>query len=122
MCPHWTNTAHSSSARRRREASPEAIENFLEGIPAGALAGIKAAAFDTRVAARDHGMLVRLLIHSIGYAASRITQLLKKKGAQLIAPPAGFIVENKKGPLKAGELERAGAWAQGLAEAIGGRE
>ena len=47
----------------------------------------------------------------IGYAAPRIAAALVSKGASLAAPPEGFIVEDKDGPLKAGELERAARWA-----------
>jgi len=37
-----------------------------------------------------------------------------KKGGRLVAEPEGFIVENKEGPLKQGELERANKWAKQL--------
>ena len=34
-----------------------------------------------------------------------------------MAPPEGFVVQGKEGPLREGELERAGVWARGIAEA-----
>jgi hypothetical protein len=51
-----------------------------------------------------------------GYAAPRIARALEKKGGNLAAPPEGFFVEDKEGPLKAGELERAAGWAKELAK------
>ena len=40
---------------------------------------------------------------------------LVKKGATLAQTPEGFIVQAEQGPLSAGELERAAAWARQLA-------
>jgi hypothetical protein len=33
-----------------------------------------------------------------------------------VAPPEGFIVKGREGPLKDGELERAAGWAKGILE------
>ncbi len=85
----------------------EAMQAFLHQIPGSALQGIKVAAFDTRIPAK----WVRLF----GYAGPRIADSLESKGAILVTPAEGFIVEGKEGPLKEGELERAARWAQGLA-------
>ena len=52
----------------------------------------------------------------IRYAAERIAKDLVKKGGRLVAEPEGFIVENKEGPLKQGELERASKWAKEMNE------
>ncbi len=49
-----------------------------------------------------------------GYAAPRIVEALKKKGGNLVVPPEGFLVKDREGPLKEGELERAATWAKGL--------
>ena len=38
-----------------------------------------------------------------------------EKGAQIVAEPAGFFIDESEGPLSAGELERAEAWAKALA-------
>jgi len=40
--------------------------------------------------------------------------LLAKKGASTPLAAEGFFVNGKEGPLKDGELERAGAWAKSL--------
>ena len=89
------------------------IKAFLKDIPAGALKGVKVAAFDTRADVQEVGSrILTLFVKLFGYAAEPIAaQLIKKGGMQAIAP-AGFFVTDKEGPLKKGELERAAAWAQ----------
>jgi flavodoxin len=67
------------------------------------LKGINAAVFDTRTK--------RSLF---GFAAPRMAQRLEKKGGTLLAPPEGFIVLGIEGPLKDGELERAGEWVKDI--------
>jgi flavodoxin I len=83
-----------------------AIRDFLDRVSKAEINGVDAAAFDTRVASR--------VAKIFGYAAGKIANSLKKKGANLVAEPEGFFVEGTKGPLKAGELERAAAWGKGL--------
>jgi len=84
-----------------------AMQSFLDGIQGGALKGVKVATFDTRFASR--------MTKIFGYAAPRAASTLQSKGGVLAVPPEGFIVRRKDGPLKEGELERAAAWAKGLA-------
>jgi len=43
-----------------------------------------------------------------------VAQSLKNKGGKLIAPPEGFIVTSKDGPLKKGEIERVSKWTKKL--------
>lgn len=90
------------------------IDAFLKQIPAHALEGMRVAAFDTRFEAEEQGIGLRILMNVIRYAAERIAKDLVKKGGKLVAEPEGFIVENKEGPLKQGELERASNWAKGM--------
>ncbi len=66
--------------------------------------GVKVAVFDTRLEGR--------IIRAFGYAAPRMGDSLKTKGATLVVPPEGFIVKKTKGPLKEGEIERAATWAR----------
>jgi flavodoxin I len=94
-------------------ATPE-LESFIKKLPAYYLEGISAAAFDTRFEIEDQGLGIRLLMNVIRYAADRIAKSLVKKGGVLVANPEGFIVEEKEGPLKQGELERATKWATQL--------
>ena len=83
-----------------------AIQDFLNKVSEAAIRGINVAAFDTRLSTR--------LVGIFGYAAGRIADSLKRKGGTLIAPPEGFFVKGKGGPLKEGELERAADWAKQL--------
>ena len=94
-------------------ATPE-LDAFIKQIPANSLEGISVAAFDTRFEAEDQGVGLRILMSVIRYAAQRIAKALEKKGGKLVAEPEGFIVENKEGPLRQGELERATTWATQL--------
>jgi len=83
-----------------------AIKELLEALPA--LEGLKVAAFDTRTSSFWNRLL------PFGYAAPRIARKLEGSGANLLAPPEGFVVLGLEGPLKGGELERAVGWARGL--------
>jgi len=85
-----------------------AIQNLLNRIAQPSLKGMKLAAFDTR----SQGELARVF----GNAAGHIADDLTKRGATLVATPAGFLVTGTKGPLKEGEPERAQRWARGILE------
>jgi len=96
----------------------EALAGLLKRIPSKSLYGVKVAAFDTRFKAdeiRSAGL--RFVVKTGGYAAKRIAAQLRKAGGSLIVPPEGFYVVDTEGPLKAGELERAAAWAESLLRA-----
>ncbi|MDW7650182.1 MAG: hypothetical protein SCK29_00780 [Bacillota bacterium] len=49
-----------------------------------------------------------------GYAAKPIADKLVRKGGSLASTPEGFYVKDSEGPLKDGELKRAGDWAATL--------
>ena len=83
-----------------------AVQGLLNKVTQPSLKGINVAAFDTRSQAK--------LARVFGNAAGRIAGHLKRKGGVLVVSPEGFFVTATKGPLKEGELERAGAWARGL--------
>lgn len=93
-----------------------ALQEWLKKIPPQALKDVQAAAFDTRFLEKDQKLALRLLMKTIGYAAPRIADGLRAKGARVTAPVEGFIVDDKKGPLRDGELERAASWAKGLVQ------
>ena len=65
------------------------------------------AGFDTR--------MTNKLITLFGTAVPKISKALKNKGGTVVEQPAGFFVTGGEGPLKDGEIERAAAWARGLA-------
>lgn len=93
----------------------EPIKAFLKAIPNGALKGVQVAAFDTRAdVAEVNSRILTVFVKLFGYAAEPIARQLVKKGGTQALPPAGFFITGKEGPLKAGELERAAAWAQQL--------
>jgi hypothetical protein len=78
------------------------VREWFHGLPRAA-AGSLGAAFDTRGEVR-----------MAGGAANGIARRLRHRGYEMVAPPAGFIVEDVEGPLRPGELERARAWGAGL--------
>jgi flavodoxin I len=84
-----------------------AMRAWLEGLPRGALQGLRAAAFDTRY---------HLAAWQSGSAARAIARKLTRAGAWLIVPPESFFVLEREGPLKEGELERAAYWADNIVE------
>ncbi|MCD4812683.1 hypothetical protein K8S19_03200 [bacterium] len=89
-----------------------AIAGFIKQRSKDSLKGIRVAAFDTRLVLNTikFGAL-RMMVKLGGYAAKPVAGQLEKKGGQLIVPPEGFFVTGEKGPLKAGECERAAQWA-----------
>ncbi len=100
------------SPTRQFHATPE-TQAFLTGLPAGALKGVKVAAFDTRIAGDTiKFFLFRWLVQS-NYADKKIAAALARAGGSLAAKD-GFYVKESEGPLAEGELERAAAWAQSL--------
>ena len=92
----------------------KAISGFLGRIPEDALINIHVAAFDTRISAKEKSFGLKIVVGIFGYAAGRILDVLKSKGGIPAAAPEGFIVEDREGPLRAGELERAAAWAKAI--------
>lgn len=81
---------------------------YLGRLPS--LGGVKVATFDTRLTSR--------LVRVFGFAADKIAVAVENRDGVLAAAPEGFFVAGKKGPLVAGELERASAWARGLLEEL----
>jgi flavodoxin len=84
----------------------DGVRELLDQVPPPALAGVWVAGFDTR--------MTHPIIRLFGGAASKITRVLEQKGGMLAGPPAAFWVTGGEGPLREGELERAGDWAEGL--------
>ncbi len=83
-----------------------AVQTFIDRIPAGSLAKVRVATFDTR--------MTMWIAKLFGWAADRIAAGLAAKGAVPAAKPTGFIVKGREGPLADGERERAAAWAKGF--------
>lgn len=89
-----------------RHATPP-VRAFFDRLPAHALRGLDAAAFDTRL---DWPRL------ATGSAASEIRRRLIDAGANMAVPAESFKVCSRP-QLRHGELERAPIWARGLAAA-----
>lgn len=93
----------------------KATSAFLKGLPASALSGVKAAAFDTRIDAETiKPGILRGIVKMGGYAVKPMTDMLRKKGAEVLGVAQGFFVEESEGPLRDGELERAAEWAKNM--------
>jgi flavodoxin len=90
----------------------ETMTRFFDRVPDGAMAGIAAAGFDTRV---------RLPRFLSGSAGAGIVERLRSRGACVIAKEESFFVKgvtpgHVEAPvLEAGQLEHAAAWAAALA-------
>jgi len=57
--------------------------------------------------------ILRFMSRLFGYAAQSLSTRLEG-GRETRDSPEGFFVEGTEGPLKAGELERAADWPDGL--------
>lgn len=92
-----------------------AIQEMLEALPDAAMAGLRAAAFDTRL---DLDTIqpapLRWVVEVGGYAGHTIERRLLAQGCTLAGAATGFLVLGTEGPLKAGEADRAAAWVKGL--------
>jgi flavodoxin I len=101
-----------------RPAKPAA--DWLKSLPAGCLAGVKVAAFDTRVPpGQIKSRTGRFFVNLFGYhAAAAIAGALTKCGGYQVIAPEGFGVKDTEGPLAEGELERAAAWAHQILKAV----
>jgi flavodoxin len=98
----------------------DAIKSFLGSLPAGKLAGVKVAAFDTRIPTDNiKSPILRTFVKWGGYADKIIAEALVKRGGSLLVPSKGFFVKESEGPLLEGELERAASWAKQVVEAVG---
>ena len=90
----------------------KAVKELLRSLPTDALQNSTAAAFDTRIdPAAIKSRWLGKMVTAFGWAAPKIDKQLRKKGANTKLSPEGFIVTDTEGPLQAGELERAVAWA-----------
>ena len=94
-------------------------KEFLKNLPVHGLKGLKVAAFDTRVSVTEvNSKGLTFMVGMFGYAAEKIAKGLKARGGVEAVAPAGFIVTDKEGPLKDGELDRATAWAKEIVKEL----
>jgi len=104
-----THALGMSRPRTRQDAEqrggrhlPLGIREWLAG---SAPLHVRAATFDTHVRHPDVP----------GHAGRKAGKVLRRLGAELVAAPESFYVEDVDGPLLPGELDRARAWGAELA-------
>jgi len=85
-----------------------AMLEYMDKVQASAVKGVRIAAFDTRLTSK--------FVTIFGNAATKIAASLTAKGGVQIAPPEGFFVKGREGPLVEGEPDRASKWARDLLE------
>lgn len=90
-------------------AASKSLRAWVDRIPESALRNLTVATFDTRL---------RWPVFLSGSAARGIAAQLRRNGARMAVPPESFFVSGREGPLEAGELDRASAWAKSLASAL----
>ncbi|HEU4672278.1 MAG TPA: flavodoxin domain-containing protein [Candidatus Limnocylindrales bacterium] len=84
------------------DLSHPSLRSWLDQLPAG---HGHAAAFETRIWWSPRG------------ATGTIEKRLESRGYRRLTKAAKFVVRDKYGPLREGELERARAWGRSLVEA-----
>lgn len=84
------------------------VRPFLATLGTRGYRDVAAAAFDTRASGPED---------RTGAAADGIARRLTKAGCRIVRPPIGFVVDDWKGPLAAGEEARAIAWVRDVASA-----
>jgi flavodoxin len=89
-----------------------ATTSMLKSLASDSLAnGVRTAAFDTRVSLEEvNSKFLNFMVSLFGYAAEPIGKALAKHGGTAVCQPAWFIVQDKEGPLKEGELDHAANW------------
>jgi flavodoxin len=107
IIPEGTDLVVIGSPTEAHRMLPPAAQFFARLGP-GALQGVAAAAFDTRLQGP------RWLW---GAAGAGIANALLSAGARVIAPAESFFVSMKP-LLEPGEAERAATWARSLADAV----
>jgi flavodoxin len=96
------------SPTQHHEATPDMLA-WLDHLPPKTLDRMPIAVFDTRY------HMSKLFS---GSAADVIGKEVQERGGRLIAPPESFFVAGREGPLEAGEVERAAAWANTLVATV----
>ena len=98
-----TIASTEAGAPRPPDLAHPSLRSWLEGLPPG---NRGAAAFETRI------------WWSLRGATGDIESGLRKAGYRLVAKAAKFVVTDKYGPLREGELDRARAWGAELARSL----
>lgn len=94
------------------------IEEFINRLKPDDIAGKAIATFDTRNDIDRVGRGLKTVMRLMGYAAEKMERKLVKIGGRAAVPCQGFFVEDKEGPLRSGETERASEWASRILDHI----
>ncbi len=119
LCPVAAAPADLTGIERLVVGSPtrafnmtQALKTWIAALTGAQLNGLRFAAFDTRINLIEvKPRLLGWFIRRMGYAAQRIDGMLIRAGAVRLIEPAGFLVDGTEGPLTAGEVGKAQAWA-----------
>jgi len=87
------------------------MQQLLSKIPAGSLAEVRAAAFDTGIPAAGQNFFLCLVIKFFSYASKKLAISLRSKGANVVAAETFFVLD-KEGSIKDGKLERSREWGK----------
>lgn len=98
------NVARSETGGPPPDLAHPSLRSWLEALPAAK--GRPAAAFETRIWWSPRG------------ATGDIEERLRRAGYRIGAKAQKYVVKDKYGPLKEGEIERARAWGRTLAETL----
>ena len=88
-----------------------ATKTWLQSLAPNSLAGIKVAAFDTRIPSQGASWFLSLIVKIFGYAAQPLPRAWRRQAAPRSSSRKSAVT-GREGPLQDGELERATAWAQ----------
>jgi flavodoxin len=95
-------------------ASP-GLHAWLARLPPGRFEGMRVAAFDTRIDATSiRNPIAGFLARRSRSAAADVEKRLLLLCGSPAGPAEGFVVQQKTGPLREGETDRARAWARAL--------
>ena len=82
------------------------VVNFLNIIPIE----LRTAFYDTRLEKESHGFGLKIVLSVIGFAAEKMERQFMSRGGKILIKAEGFVVTDKKGPMKEGEMERLKNW------------
>jgi len=88
------------------------LQQFFSRLETDSMRGKLVACFDTRVA---------WPLWLSGSAAERIADRARDFGAEIVGPAGSFLVKGKTPELEPGELDRATAWADNVAQTAAGK-
>ena len=88
------------------------VVSFLNIIPVE----LRTAFYDTRLEKESHGFGLKIVMSVIGFAAEKMEGQFKSRGGKVLIKAEGFVVTDKKGPMKVGEMEKLERWVDGIKE------